>query len=203
MLTNRAMASLLPLIPLLSGLPTLGAHPGPAPEVCVLTPRVEADRRGRPEATAALSRPTIFVREPLARARIVRGPAVLWERPAGLEGPLQGPIRWPLPPLRPSESLELQLQPVGAAPEAFATIQLRATSIMPLARNDALVAALGADPAAWRRAVEGALERRDGSLAAALLFAFEGPSAPDLDALRLEAFHHSCQDGGSAGAPSP
>jgi len=63
----------------------------------------------------------------------------------------------------------------------------------PLARGDALLTGLGRDPHRWRLAVEAAMERGELPLASALLFAFEGPSAPDLDALRLSVIGHSCQ----------
>ena len=54
------------------------------------------------------------------------------------------------------------------------------------------MAALGGNPQAWQKAVEQALGEGDPALATALLFAFEGPSAPELDALRREAFQRSC-----------
>jgi hypothetical protein len=37
------------------------------------------------------------------------------------------------------------------------------------------------------------MERGDLPLASALLFAFEGPGSPDLDALRLTVIRRSCQ----------
>jgi hypothetical protein len=195
--TNRAAGrslaglALLVVMPLLAG--RASAAPPAGPEVCVIAPRTEADRSGPALASVPLSRPTIFVREPLAQVRLLRGSTVLWERQAGLEGPIQGPIAWPLPPLRPGESVRLLLQPSGSGPTAFAEVLLRSADGATLRRTDTLVASLRANPDAWQGAVERALVRGDGALATALLFAFEGPSAPALDALRLEAFQHSCR----------
>jgi hypothetical protein len=173
-----------------------GGTPGPSPqaaEVCVIAPRLEAGEHGRPSATLPLSRPTIFVRDPLAQVRLMRGGRVIWQLQAAPREVLQGPLPWPLEPLRPGERLQLQLQPIGSAGDAFATIDLQASSGATLARNDARLAALGNDPQAWQRAVAGALQQGETALATALLFAFDGPSAPDLDALRLEAFQRSCR----------
>jgi hypothetical protein len=178
-----------------------GSSPAAPPaelEVCVIAPRTEADRSGRALATTPLSRPTIFVREPLARVRLLRGSAVLWDRQAGLEGAIRGPVGWPLPPLRPGESLRLLLQPATGGAAAFAEIRLRAADSATLRSSQALMAGLRADPDAWQRAVERAMTEGDAALATALLFAFEGPSAPVLDVLRLEAFQNSCRQG-----PSP
>ena len=167
----------------------------PAPqgaELCVLAPRVEASADGRARALAPLARPTIFVREPLRQVRLQQAGRLLWQRQADLTRPLEGPIAWPLAPLRAGERLELLLQPRDAPPTAFATVEIEAVPTASLRRNEARLAALGSDPAAWRRAVERALGEGDRALATALLFAFEGPSAPELDALRREAYQRSC-----------
>ena len=201
MLTNPASARgltifpltilpLLALLPLLTGAPTM--EPPAEPELCVIAPQTETDRSGRALATVPLSQPTLFVREPLERVRLLRGSTVVWERQAGLEGAIQGPIAWPLPPLRASERLELLLQPRDASPTAFATIEIEAAPAVTLRRNEERMAALGGNPQAWQKAVEQALGEGDPALATALLFAFEGPSAPELDALRREAFQRSC-----------
>ena len=191
--TARRLAGLplLAMVPLLTGMPS--ALPPAGAEVCVIAPRSEADRSGRALATVPLSQPTIFVREPLARVRLLRGSTVLWERQGGLGGAIEGPIAWPLPPLAAGDDLRLLLQPVGSGPAAFAEIRLRAADGATLRRTDAFLRGLRADPIAWRGAVEQAVGRGDGALATALLFAFEGPSDPALDSLRLEAYQHSCQ----------
>jgi hypothetical protein len=118
---------------------------------------------------------------------------VLWERQGSLGGAIEGPIRWPLPPLAAGDDLKLLLQPVGSGAAAFAEIRLRAADGATLRRTDVILRGLRSDPIAWRAAVEQAVGRGDGALATALLFAFEGPSDPALDSLRLEAYQHSCQ----------
>ncbi len=164
----------------------------PVAEVCVMSPRVEAGADGRARARVPLPRPTIFVREPLRQVRLQQGGRLLWQQQAALTSPLEGPIAWPLPPLRASERLELLLQPRDASPTAFATIEIVAAPAATLRRNEERMAALGDNPQTWQKAVEQALGEGDPALATAILFAFEGPSAPELDALRREAFQRSC-----------
>lgn len=175
--------------------PAAQAAAAPAPptaEVCVLAPYVEAGEGGRALARVPLARPTLFVREPLRQVRLQRGTRLLWERRSNPTTPLEGPIAWPLPPLRAGERLAVLLQPRDAGATAFARVEIETVPAPALRRNEALLAALGRDPEAWRQAVERALQQGDGALATALLFAFEGPSAPELDALRREAFLRSC-----------
>jgi hypothetical protein len=182
---------------LLAGFAPATARPGPgpvaAPEICVIAPRTRAESGGGAVARVPLRRPTIFVREPLDQVRLLRGATVLWERQAGLDGPIQGPIAWPLPPLGPGETVRLLLRPVASGSAGAAEILVRAAAAADLQRTDRVIANLRADPAAWLGAVERALAQGDADLATALLFAFEGPSAPDLDSLRLEAFQRSCR----------
>lgn len=192
---RRLAPFLLVVLPPLA-LPAAGARSTPAApqaaEVCVLAPWVEAGGDGRARARVPLSRPTLFVREPLQQVRLQQGGRLLWQRHVDPSRSLEGPIAWPLPPLRADERLQMLLQPRDAAPTAFATIEIQAAPAATLRRNDARLAALGGNPAAWRAAVTRALGERDPALATALLFAFEGPSAPELDELRREAFLRSC-----------
>jgi hypothetical protein len=170
--------------------------PASEPDVCVIAPAVSPDGAGRAVARVPLSRPTIFVREPLAEVRLEQQGRRLWSSQAGAAGPIHGPIAWPLPPLGPQHSLLLRLRPQGAAADAFATIELQSADAGTLARGDALLQGLGKDPLAWQRSIRAQLERGDLALATALLFAFEGPSDPELDALRRSVFQQGCTPSG-------
>jgi len=204
-----ALAWLVVLLPL--GHPAMASRPDPAsPELslCVITPRITDPGGHPPAALVAVSRPTLFVVEPLIELQILEGNNLLWRQgPAGgstlpaappssgslPSGVIEGPIPWPLAPIRPAQALTLRLRPLEGGPAAFAVVRLIGSPALPLARGDALLAELGSDPHRWRLAVEAAIKRGDLPLASALLFAFEGPGAPDLDALRLSVIGSSCQ----------
>ncbi|MFN9692395.1 MAG: hypothetical protein ACK52U_14180 [Synechococcaceae cyanobacterium] len=174
------------------------ARPVPRPsdlDVCVIVPRLA---EGTGPTTVPLSRPTLFTAGPLLQIRIEREGRLAWHLDAPADGLIQGPIAWPLAPIRAGEPLRLLLRPPGAAADAFAVVAIRGASAAELQRNEALVASLGQDPAAWLRAVLQQRDRGDLVLALALLFAFEGPSSRQLDSLRLEVFRRGCGGAGEA-----
>ncbi|MCS5698460.1 hypothetical protein NZK32_05300 [Cyanobium sp. FGCU-52] len=202
---SRALliAAVVPL--LLAVTPGSGSGVGDL-NLCLLAPHADTEAGGRVRALLPLARPTIFVADPLAEVRLEQGGRRLWVRQAALLEPIQGPLPWPLPPLRPGERMLLQLRPMGEPENHVATIELQAGAAEVLARNEALRATLGSNGDLWLRAVEQALARRDAALAAALLFAFEGPSTPALDSLRRTAYAQDCRTTGSASVdtgPSP
>ena len=166
------LALLLPL-----GLPALASRPDPAGaalSLCVITPRI-TDPGGRPPAAlVAVSRPTLFVVEPLIELQILEGNRLLWRQgppgvsarpPAGAPfgslpaGTIEGPVPWPLAPIRPGQALTLRLRPLESGATAYAVVRLIGSPAGQLARGDALLASLGRDPHRWRLAVEAAMER--------------------------------------------
>lgn len=172
--------------------------PGNAfPEVCVLAPHLEranAVSPGIPLARLPLSRPTLFIREPLVELRIEQGETLLWSWQALKVGaPLEGPLAWPLAAVKPRQTLTVRMRPFGATPEEFATIQLEGAPPQRMREGDGLLQSLMGHPPAWRPAIEGLLAKGDHPLATGLLFASEGPNDPELHALRLLVAQQSCQ----------
>jgi hypothetical protein len=119
--------ALLLLAGLLSAVLPMAARAA-IPDVCVLAPSLEPSTKlitpAIPQAQTPLSRPTFFVREPLAELRIERGSTVLWAWQSLAGEALEGPLAWPLPPLKPRQAFTVRLRPVGATADHFATIQL-------------------------------------------------------------------------------
>ena len=196
-----------PVLPLFQGDPAqeqpLTPHPlqdpvqrqAPVEEVCVLAPRVELIPGGMARAVVPISRPTIFAVGAFDALRLERNGNVIWDLRAGAEGPIHGPIAWPVQPIQPGETLRLGIRPLGADLDAFASIELIGASAAVMRPSNAVLDQLGDDPAAWLKAVGDRLDQSDLALAIALLFAFEGPSGPELDALRREVFQHGCSQG--------
>lgn len=165
---------------------------GPAQDVCLIAPRAQNDAGGRARAVVPIGRPTLFAVGELESVRLERGGKVAWQQSSSGEAPIRGPIAWPVAPIRPGESLLLRLRPPQAPPGDFAVIELVGASAPVMHKAEALLRSLGQEPGAWQRAFEQELERGDLPLAWALLFAHEGPSSPELDALRLEVYRRGC-----------
>ncbi len=191
-------ARLLLFAALLSCMPLAGAAPGAtllaedALAICLLSPAAGPEIAGRVRAVSPVSEPTIFARGQFEEIRLEQGGRVLWSRRGDAIAPLEGPIDWPLPPLRPGEQLLLQLRPVGIEGEHFASIELVGASAATLRASARLRRSLGGDPAAWRQAVIRALDAGRTDEALALLFDFHGPSSPELNALRREVHDRAC-----------
>jgi hypothetical protein len=187
--------ALLLLAGLLSAVLPMAARAA-IPDVCVLAPSLEPSTKlithAIPQAQTPLSRPTFFVREPLAELRIERGSTVLWAWQSLAGEALEGPLAWPLPPLKPRQAFTVRLRPVGATADHFATIQLVGADPGRLREGDGLLQSLQGRPQAWLGAIDGLLAKGDRSLATALLFAHEGPNEPELNALRLLVARQSC-----------
>ncbi len=199
-----SLAATLPLLALGQGKGVGATAPlstTAAEEVCVIAPRLESDPRGGGDrAVVPFGRPTLFAVGEMKTARLERGGRVVWQVQGTPEAPLRGPIPWPVAPIRPGETVMLRLRPLLAPPGDFAAIPLIGAPQPVMERAEGLLRRLGKDPAAWLEAFEQALERNDLALAWGLLFAFEGPSSPELDALRLEVYHRGC---GAQAPPGP
>ncbi len=189
-----AIATKLALVVVLLGASVSAAA---TPEVCVLAPRVDPSAAlpsQFPTALVPLSRPTLFIREPLVEVRLERGQRLQWSSRAPASAPLEAPLAWPLRPLQPHQIFLLRLRPLGAEPDQFATIRLQGAPPEHMEEGDGLLRSLLAGrPGAWRPAIEGLLSQGDPALATALLFASEGPDEPDLNSLRLLAVQGSCR----------
>jgi len=84
---------------------SLALLPGGAPlhatTVCVLTPRLALNAKAEAVAAVPIGSPTILSTESLEEVRIERAGELLWQRRALPEEPIEGPIPWPLAPIRP------------------------------------------------------------------------------------------------------
>ena len=163
-----------------------------ASTVCVLTPRLAPDARGEAVAAVPIGSPTILSTESLEEVRIEREGELLWQRRALPGKPIEGPIPWPLAPIRPGQRLVLLLRPQGVQADDYAVIVLEGDSANRMGRAQKELDSLGGDPIAWWEAIQQAFDAGDMSLGLALLYAFEGPGSPRIDNLRRAVFMAGC-----------
>jgi hypothetical protein len=185
-------AALLCCLPVAGAEPMRATPPGESLAICLLSPAAGPEVQGRVQAVSPVADPTIFARGQFEEIRLERSGRVLWSRNSNGIEPLEGPMAWPLPPLQPGERLLLRLRPAGIGGDNFATVEVIGASAATLRASARLRQSLGRDPEAWRRAVIQALNAAHTAEALALLFDFNGPSSPELNALRQEVHDRAC-----------
>ena len=160
--------------------------------ICLLSPAADRHSGGVVRALSPLPDPTIFARGDFAEIRLEQEGQVLWRRQADDDQPLHGPMAWPLAGLQPGQRLLLRLRPVEVGNDDFANVELVGASADTLSRSSRLRQSLGRDPQAWLQAVLRELEGGSSELGLALLYDFQGPSSPELNALRREVHDRAC-----------
>ena len=158
-----------------------GSRSGGDQQVCLLSPwPIDRMSKGSGSTQAmepllvGLSAPLLLAQAPLNEIRLERNEQLLWQQRASSNEAIEGPIPWPISPLRPGELLTLKLRPRGAAGGDFAVFRLQAASAANLKANQDQVVALGSDPRTWYAFLEH-LTPQQASIAAALL---SSPNAP-------------------------
>ena len=199
---HRLFAALLCCLPVAGAGQAAPAFPGDVLAICLLSPAAGPEVAGRVEALSPVADPTIFARGQFEEIRLERAGRVLWSRTSNGIERLEGPIAWPLKPLRPGERLLLRLRPAGIEDDNFANVDVVGADAATLKASGRLRQSLGHDPEAWRRAVLQALDGARTAEALALLFDANGPSSPELNALRREVHDRAC-DAAILGSDDP
>jgi len=137
-----------------------GSRSGSELAVCLLSPW--------PGLPIGLTTPVLQAAGPLNEIRIEQGEQLLWERRASSTQAIEGPIPWPIQPLKAGAELTLKIRPRGASGGDFAVFHFRVADAAALESNAQLANALGHDAKAWSRAID-QLKPGQQMLAAALL----------------------------------
>ena len=137
-----------------------GSRSGSELAVCLLSPW--------PGQPIGLTAPVLQAAGPLNEIRIEQGEQVLWERRASSTQAIEGPIPWPIQPLKAGAEVTLKVRPRGASGGDFAVFHFRVADAAALESNAQLANALGHDAKAWSRAID-QLKPGQQTLAAALL----------------------------------
>jgi hypothetical protein len=137
-----------------------GSRSGSELAVCLLSPW--------PGQPIGLNAPVLQAAGPLNEIRIEQGEQVLWERRASSTQAIEGPIAWPIQPLKAGAEVTLKVRPRGASGGDFAVFHFRVADAATLESNAQLAIALGHDGKAWSRAID-QLKPGQQTLAAALL----------------------------------
>ncbi|NDG74381.1 MAG: hypothetical protein EBX49_03395 [Synechococcaceae bacterium WB8_1B_136] len=143
-----------------------GSRSGSELGACLLSPW--------PGQPVGVTTPVLLAAGPLNELRLEQGDQLLWQQRASSTQAIEGPVAWPIRPLRPGEEITLKVRPRGASGGDFASYSLRTADAAALEANQRQLAAMGSDPNAWHRYIEG-LSPKQVPQAAALL---SSPTAP-------------------------
>lgn len=102
----------------------VGGSRGSSAGLCLLSPWPLPLADGQLQSRSLSGAPPIASQQPLAELQILRGGRLLWRQRASSAAPLPNPLAWPLPPLRPGETLELALRPLGSAAGSFSRLSV-------------------------------------------------------------------------------
>jgi hypothetical protein len=145
-----------------------GSRGSDAQSVCLLSPW--------PGQPVGVTTPVLQAAGPLNELRLEQGDQLLWQQRASSTKAIEGPVAWPIQPLKPGDVITLKVRPRGASGGDFASFTLRVADAATLQANQRQIEALGSDASAWSRALEG-FGPNQGAKVAALLSSSGAPEA--------------------------
>ena len=119
------------------------------PSICLISPRTEVNSEGEVSAVVPVPMPTLLTAGPLSEVRIYREGLAVWRKVASTTTAIEGPLYWPVEPVKPNERLTVWLRPRGASGGDFAKITLIGDSQASMNVNQRLLAEIGEDPRSW------------------------------------------------------
>ncbi len=151
---------------------------------CLLSPRFVKDKENsNPISFLSIDKPLIFSLDPLNEIKISRRGNILWSKSATSETRIQGPIQWPIAPIKEGEKLVLSIRPKGTSFGEEAKIILQANSQESFQKVDTIINSLDNKKSRWIKTINQNLEK-DKSLALSLLFSDESPTSKVLEQAR-------------------
>jgi hypothetical protein len=136
--------------------------------VCLLSPW--------PGQPVGVTSPVLLAAGPLNELRLEQGDQVLWQQRASSTQAIEGPVAWPIRPLKPGEVMTLKVRPRGASGGDFASYTLRAADAATLQANQRQLDALGSDAKAWNALINNLTPQQVPQIAA-LLSSPKSPSS--------------------------
>lgn len=136
------------------GIAAGGSRGSESQSICLITPRTEINSDGEYIAAASVPMPILLTAEPLNEVRIYRQGFSVWRKLASSTAAIEGPINWPIEPVKPEEELMLWLRPRGASGGDFVKITLLGDSKASMNANQKVLAEIGEDPLEWLKELE-------------------------------------------------
>ncbi len=150
-------------------------------KVCLLSPTIlNRDTGSHPVALVKFDQPLILSTIPLNKIQISKGGKTLWQKVGTYENRIEGPIPWPIAPIKPGEKYLLSIRPIGSSLGEDAKIILQAKPKEDLQKLNALINSLATNEGQWIKTINQKLGSDQG-LALTLMFSNQAPPSKVLN----------------------
>ena len=150
-----------------------GSRSASSSSVCLLSPVSMALEAGQ-TLVVGVTKPVLWAAQPLNELILEQDGETRWQVLATSRHLIEGPILWPLPPLKPGEMITLRLRAARSSGADFVELTLQAADAATLNRGDQLAESLNSDGSAWRRRLQNAVTAGDRPTSALLLSSSSG-----------------------------
>ena len=153
--------------------------------ICLLTPTVVRGEDNILSTEIKVDKPTIYSLKPLNEVKIIKDNKILWRKIASSNKKIEGPINWPLDPIKRGDEFKLSLRADGASLGSEVNINLITDSKEKLNDVDAIVSKLGDSKNSWIKSINKNI-KIDKDTGLTLLFSDKAPTSRELQKVKLD-----------------
>ena len=153
--------------------------------ICLLTPTVVRGEDNILSTEIKVDKPTIYSLKPLNEVKIIKDNKILWRKIASSNKKIEGPINWPLDPIKRGDEFKLSLRADGASLGSEVNINLITDSKEKLNDLDAIASKLGDSKNSWIKSINKNI-KIDKDTGLTLLFSDKAPTSRELQKVKLD-----------------
>ena len=153
--------------------------------ICLLTPTVVRGEDNILSAVIKVDKPTIYSLKPLNEVKLIKDNKILWRKIASSSKKIEGPINWPLDPIKRGDEFKLSLRADGASLGSEVNINLITDSKEKLNDLDEIVSKLGDSKNSWIKSINKNI-KIDKDTGLALLFSNKATVFRELQRVKLD-----------------
>ena len=153
--------------------------------ICLLTPTVVRGEDNILSTEIKVDKPTIYSLKPLNEVKIIKDNKILWRKIASSNKKIEGPINWPLDPIKRGDEFKLSLRADGASLGSEVNINLITDSKEKLNDVDVIVSKLGDSKNSWIKSINKNI-KIDKDTGLTLLFSDKAPTSRELQKVKLD-----------------
>ena len=153
--------------------------------ICLLTPTVVRGEDNILSTEIKVDKPTIYSLKPLNEVKIIKDNKILWRKIASSNKKIEGPINWPLDPIKRGDEFKLSLRADGASLGSEVNINLITDSKEKLNDVDVIVSKLGDSKNSWIKSINKNI-KIDKDTGLTLLFSEKAPKSKELQKVKLD-----------------